>query len=60
MEESDKEKERERERHERDREALMRERDDMKEEISELMTGLRHQREELEKIELKHKVCMLC
>ncbi|XP_048110003.1 calcium-binding and coiled-coil domain-containing protein 1b [Alosa alosa] len=55
MEDNDKEKERERERCEKDKQELMRERDDLKVEISELMEGLKHQREEMEQIELKHK-----
>ncbi|XP_062401534.1 calcium-binding and coiled-coil domain-containing protein 1-like [Sardina pilchardus] len=55
VEESGKEKEQERERCDQDRQELTRERDEMKDEISELMEGLKHQREELEQIELKLK-----
>lgn len=58
METREKEKEREKERQEQDKGELLRERDEMKDEISELMEGLRHQREELEKMELKHKVLL--
>ncbi|XP_028853374.1 calcium-binding and coiled-coil domain-containing protein 1b isoform X1 [Denticeps clupeoides] len=55
MEANEREKEQERARNEGDMKVFVKERDEMKEEIIQLMDGLRHNREELEKMELKHK-----